>query len=104
VLVRWLDASLDHEANALLDDKEAAFGELYECEDIGFLYRKTKREVVLALSRCITDNSVRHATTIPAKWILSISILSPSVVERTFPQEPPLEVTPCLPPAPTSTT
>lgn len=84
--VTWIDAYfnvVDEVDMADLDKKAATFGTTMQCQDIGYLVRKTAREVVLATSRCPADNTIRHSNTIPAGWVRSIVYLTPAAPEPT---------------------
>lgn len=74
VMVTWEDAACDPDADSFLDDARD-FGGLQTCDDVGFLVRKTKREVVLAVSRTVSDDTVRCSVTIPARWVKRIVYL-----------------------------
>lgn len=80
VIVRWSDAStqLDHEATLSDPASIEAFGGAIEVEDIGWLIKKDRKHVVLALGRCLEDETIRQATTIPRSWVKEIIELAPS--------------------------
>lgn len=74
--ITWLDAVLDNRHSAELDDDVADFGGAVECQDVGYLVRWSPHEIVLAVSRCIKDNDVRHSNTIPKLLITDVKLLS----------------------------
>jgi len=78
VEVTWIDACTDVSHEADLADKQAMkdFGGLVLCKDVGYLVRKNRHEVVLAVSQFVDEDSVRHSNSIPARWIKSIVYLT----------------------------
>lgn len=76
VEVIWVDACIDTSHDVSLTEG-GEFGGLVEIRDIGYLVAKTKREVILSISRCYTDNSTRHSNTIPRNWVREIIYLEP---------------------------
>jgi hypothetical protein len=75
VLVQWHDAVFDSDADAALTDDLSEFGGLSEREDIGFLVRIDKKELVLAITRDEKDNRVCYSNTIPRGWVKKIRLL-----------------------------
>lgn len=77
VEVVWMDAVLDTEHQGDLSDPKTAdkFGGMAECSDVGYLIRKSKTEVVLAVGVCRLDSTYRHSNTIPTSWVKSITEL-----------------------------
>lgn len=76
VEVTWEDAAANIEAESVLDHTGAPeFGRTMTCTDVGYLVRYTRKEVVLAQSRCITDNTIRSSNTIPLDMVDSIGYL-----------------------------
>ena len=82
VLVQWTDSILKTEDEVDLKDDTSRFGKLFEREDIGFLIRMDRKEVVLSVSRCHEDNTVSYSNTIPRNWVKKITFL----IEK--PEEP----------------
>lgn len=78
VEVHWVDAFTDVTAEAALDDDASEFGGLIECRDVGYLVRKSRKELVLAISYTPSDNSVRHSNSIPMAWVKRIIVLKPA--------------------------
>ena len=78
VEVVWTDAAIRTEHEASLADPETvkSFGAPAVYHDIGYLVRKTSKELVLAVSVCPEDDSFRHANMIPRKWVLKIITLT----------------------------
>lgn len=85
MIVAWVDSILKTEDEVDLKDDISHFGKLFEREDIGFLVRKDRKEVVLAVSRCHEDNTVAYSNTIPTNWVRKIIYLTP------IPEETPNE-------------
>jgi hypothetical protein len=77
VEIVWHDANIEPAHKAYLDDGADKFGELAELRDIGYLVRKNRRELVLAVSRCESENSVTTSNTIPFGWVDDIIYLEP---------------------------
>lgn len=75
VLVQWSDAHIDLDAQVAITDDIKEFGKLYEREDIGFLVRVDRKELVLAVTRDVADNEVCYSNTIPRGWIKKITYL-----------------------------
>lgn len=75
--ITWVDAMFDPEDSADLEDAEAAeqFGSLPVCQDYGLLMRWNKELIVLATSRCKSDNEVRHSCSIPRSLVRGIRVL-----------------------------
>ena len=75
--VTWVDAFMEPNDSADLkqpkDIKE--FGRLPEIQDVGYLIRWNRQEIVLAVSRCQADNDVRHSNSIPRSLIRDIKVL-----------------------------
>ena len=77
MIVTWIDSILEGNDEVDLKDDTSHFGKLMEREDIGFLVRMDKKEVVLAVSRCHADNTVSYSNTIPRGWVKKITYLEP---------------------------
>lgn len=75
VLVSWIDSVLESSHEVALEDDISGFGKLLEREDIGYLVRIDRKEVVLAISRCHGDNTVSYSNTIPRGWVKKITFL-----------------------------
>ena len=75
VVVAWVDSVLESGDEIDLKDDQSHFGKLLEREDIGFLVRMDRKEVVLAISRCHGDNTVSYSNTIPRGWVKKITYL-----------------------------
>jgi hypothetical protein len=75
VIVAWVDSVLESSHEVDLKDDLSGFGKLLEREDIGFLVRSDRKEVVLAISRCHGDNTVSYSNTIPRGWVKKITYL-----------------------------
>ena len=75
VIVSWVDSVLQTEHEVDLKDDVSGFGKLIEREDIGYLVRADKKEVVLSVSRCHSDNTVSYSNTIPRGWVKSVTYL-----------------------------
>lgn len=77
VEVVWIDAVADVEHEADLNDKAQVrdFGGLVVCKDVGYLVRRNRKEVVLAVG-FVDKTVVRHSNTIPSPWIISITYLT----------------------------
>lgn len=86
VEVTWIDAQFETDAEASLKDGTAHFGSLVQCQSIGYLIRKNKREVVLASARA-DDDSIRFAFSIPTAWVRSITVLAPEPIVEVQPNE-----------------
>jgi hypothetical protein len=73
----WEDAALDAAAEGDLENPAMAaqFGGMKICSDVGYLIRKDRKVVVLAVGICRDDFTYRHANTIPRKWIKEINVL-----------------------------
>lgn len=71
----WVDASLKTDDEVDLKDGTGRFGRLYEREDLGFLVRMDRKEVVLAISRCHDDNTVSYSNTMPRGWVKKVTFL-----------------------------
>ena len=71
----WVDSVLESTHEVDLKDDTSGFGKLMEREDIGFLVRSDKKEVVLAISRCAADNTVSYSNTIPRGWVKKVTYL-----------------------------
>lgn len=71
-----MDSILQTTHEVDLKDDTSGFGKLMEREDIGFLIRADKKEVVLAVSRCHEDNTVSYSNTIPRGWVKKVTYLS----------------------------
>lgn len=84
VEVIWVDAALDSTHTGDLEDPASAlkFGGRLECSDVGYLIRKDRKEVVLAVGICRADNTYRHSNTIPRGWIKKITSLSREAVDE----------------------
>lgn len=80
VLVIWMDAYADLSAEVAMDEDVKSFGGVVECHDVGFLVRRSRKETVLAVSRTPSDNTIRHAITIPTPWIKKVVSLNPAEV------------------------
>lgn len=76
MIVRWVDSVLESSHEIDLKDDQSAFGKLLEREDIGFLVRSDRKEVVLAISRCHADNTVSYSNTIPRGWVKKVTYLT----------------------------
>jgi len=74
--VTWIDSVLESSHEVDLKDDTSAFGKLMEREDIGFLVRSDRKEVVLAISRCHGDNTVSYSNTIPRGWVRKVTYLT----------------------------
>ena len=73
VIVRWADAVIDVEAELTLgEDDLTSFGKTVIMEDVGFLVRQDEHEIVLAVSRCPSDNELRYSISIPNSWVQEI--------------------------------
>lgn len=77
VEVIWVDAQIVPSHGWLEGEPLEGFGGLAECRDIGYLVRETKKELILAVSRSLDDNSIRHSNTIPRGWVKQIIHLVP---------------------------
>ena len=77
VEVVWEDAVLDQDANGDLDQPATAdkFGGMRTCSDVGYLIRKDRKVIVLAVGVCRADQTYRHANTIPRGWVKQIIYL-----------------------------
>lgn len=71
----WVDSILETTHEVDLKDDQSGFGKLVEREDIGFLVRSDRKEVVLAISRCHSDNTVSYSNTIPRGWVKKVVYL-----------------------------
>lgn len=71
-----MDSILETTHEVDLKDDTKAFGKLVEREDIGFLVRSDRKEVVLAISRCHGDNTVSYSNTIPRGWVKKVTYLA----------------------------
>jgi hypothetical protein len=78
VEVRWSDATIDlsAEGDPAVAGSAADFGGQSIHRDLGYLIRKDKKDLVLAVSLCEDDHSYRHANTIPRGWVKQIIILT----------------------------
>ena len=78
VEVVWLDAVLDQDAQGDLDVPATAdkFGGMKTCSEVGYLIRKDRKVVVLAVSICRDDQTYRHSNTIPRGWVQRITKLT----------------------------
>jgi hypothetical protein len=74
VEIVWEDAALDGAAEGDLENPATAdsFGGMKICSDVGYLIRKDRKVVVMAVGICRDDFTYRHANTIPRKWIKAI--------------------------------
>ena len=72
--VVWIDAEINADHYGTLKDPSTAakFGGRAECRDIGYLIRKNRQEVVLAVGLLTEDDGYRHSNTIPRGWIKTI--------------------------------
>lgn len=75
VIVAWVDSIFETTHEVDLKDDQSAFGKLVEREDIGFLVRSDRKEVVLSISRCHSDNTVSYSNTIPRGWVRKVTYL-----------------------------
>lgn len=75
VVVTWVDSSLKSTDEVDLKDDVSGFGKLWLREDIGFLVRNDRKEVVLSISRCHEDNTVSYSNTIPRGWVKKVIYL-----------------------------
>lgn len=77
VEVVWLDAQIVPAHDGIVGEPLDEFGGLAECRDVGYLVRMNKRELVLCVSRCLDDNTIRHSNTLPRGWVKQIIYLAP---------------------------
>lgn len=85
VEVVWTDAAMDAAHDGDLDRPDTAqkFGGLKLCSDVGYLIRKGRKVVVLAVGICRDDQTYRHSNSIPRGWVREIVVLSrPSNTEK----------------------
>lgn len=75
MIVAWVDSVLETTHEVDLKDELGGFGKLLEREDIGYLVRSDRKEVVLAISRCHGDNTVSYSNTIPRGWVKRVTYL-----------------------------
>src|SRR5258708_28809950 len=75
VEVEWVDAQLDPQASADLGDPRTAFGTLPVVQDVGYLYRMDRKELVLAISRWPDGNEINHSNTIPMDLVRTVTYL-----------------------------
>ena len=78
VEIVWEDATLNSAAEGDLENPATAskFGGMAICSDVGYLIRKDRKVVVLAVGICRDDFTYRHANTIPRGWIKEVTVLS----------------------------
>lgn len=87
VEVVWIDSYIDMTQETSFDASVADFGKLSECRDIGYLVHKNKRgKLVLAVSRCLADDTARFANAIPFRWVKEIIYLEPKKEETHDPR------------------
>ena len=74
VEIVWEDAALEGAAEGDLETPDTAvkFGGMKLCSDVGYLIRKDRKVVVLAVGVCRDDQTYRHANTIPRGWVREI--------------------------------
>ena len=70
VLIEWVDSNLFH---GWVDKDGESFG-VAECKSVGFLLKKHRSEITLALSRSKQDQ-VSQCITIPRGCVKSIEVL-----------------------------
>ena len=80
VEVTWLDAIADPIPTGDFTHESGpdTFGGVVECKDVGYLVRHDAKEVILAVSRCLSHNDYRHPNSIPTKMVTDITILEPT--------------------------
>jgi hypothetical protein len=78
VEVVWEDAAIDTEHSGDLDTPgtAATFGGMVTCRDVGYLVRKDRKVIVLAVGVVQDSQSYRHSNTIPRGWVKEIIPLS----------------------------
>jgi len=74
VEVIWIDAAISPEAQGTLSEpgSTAMFGGLLECRDVGYLIGYNRKEIKLAVSISLEDNSFRHSNSIPRGWVRKV--------------------------------
>lgn len=73
MIVSWEDAQHDSDFSG----KPEEAGETSLCHTIGFLVKKTKKIVVLAMDIDPKENTIRFILTVPAKLVQNITYLGP---------------------------
>ena len=78
VEVVWVDAAMNSDHTGDLDDPStrAKFGKLLMCSDVGYLIRKDRKELVLAVGVCREDQTYRHSNTLPMGWVKEVIYLT----------------------------